>query len=117
MSTDQATDQATDQVSLKVSWELPSDICYKAQITGHMIQYGIAGSNDEVTRYFDKETTHTISELNPCAKYSVKVAAMNANGHGPFSKPKQQTTGKRGEFNFLNDYICSPMYIIMLSCI
>ena len=85
-----------DPESLKVSWRLPSDICHKELVTGHVIRYGKVGSNVE-TKNVDKETTHTISGLLACTRYSVEVAAMNANGTGPFSRPEKQVSGRRSE--------------------
>ena len=41
-------------------------------------------------------TTHTISGLVPCTKYSVKIAAMNVERTGPFSEPVVETSGEDG---------------------
>ena len=43
------------------------------------------------------DITLSISGLFARAKYSVKVAAVNANGTGPFSKSKVGTSGEDGE--------------------
>ena len=90
---------SADPASLRVSWQLPPDICYKEPITGHVIQYTRVGSKNEVTKNVDRETTHTISELIVDTKYSVRVAAKNAIGTGPFSEPEQQVSGQNSKFN------------------
>ena len=47
------------------------------------------------------DTTLTISGLFACAEYSVIVAAVNANGTGPFSKSIIETSGEDSELNYL----------------
>ena len=54
-----------------------------------------------VTKDVDEKATHTISGLFAYAKYSVRVAAKNANGTGPFSIPELQVSGEHSEFNNL----------------
>ena len=70
--------------SLYVSWQLPSD---NGPITGHVIQYTRVGSSDTITINVTSGTTHTISGLAANVQYSVKVAALNVSGTGPFSDP------------------------------
>ena len=45
------------------------------------------------------DTKVTIKGLFANAKYSVTVAAVNANGTGPFSKPVEAISGEDSEFN------------------
>ena len=60
-------------------------------------------------------TTHTISRLVPCTKYSVKVAAMNDDRIGPFCKPVVGTSGEDGKhtFAFIVLYVRIPTYELM----
>ena len=89
---------STDPASLKAHWELPSNIDEKGPITGHVIQCTRVGSDDVAINNVGRETTHTVSGLVPYTKYSVSVAAKNANGTGPFSIPEQQFSGEHSEF-------------------
>ena len=41
-------------------------------------------------------TTQTLSGLDPCTKYSVKVAAINVDRTGPFSEPVIEVSGEDG---------------------
>ena len=88
-----------DPASLRVSWQLPSDICHKGPIIGHVIQYTKIGSNCMMTMNVDSVTTHTISGLVAHTKYSIQVAAKTVNGTGPFSEPELQISGEDSEFN------------------
>ena len=92
---------STDPASLRVTWQLPSEIIYhNGPIIGHVIQYRRVESNDMMMNMIvDSGTTHTISGLVACTKYSVRVAAKTINGTGPFSEPELQVSGRNGEFN------------------
>ena len=72
------------------------EIGHSVPITGYVIQYIKDGS-----QYMIKEningTTHTISGLVACAKYAVKVAAINVGGIGPFSEQVVETSGQNGK--------------------
>ena len=48
------------------------------------------------------DTNLAISGLFACAEYSVTVAAVNANGTGPFSKPTLKTSGEDSELNYIS---------------
>ena len=64
-------------------------------ITGYVVQYARVESDDNmIVNVFDN--TLTLSGLFACAKYSVTVAAVNANGTGPFSKPVIAISGEDG---------------------
>ena len=85
-----------DPASLKVSWQPPLE-SHNAPITGYVIQYIEDGSQDMIKDIKDiNGTTHTISGLVPYTKYSVKVAAMNDDRTGPFSKPVVEISGEDG---------------------
>ena len=102
---------STDPTSLRVTWQLPSDIMYRnGPIIGHVIQYSRVGSNDTMMSItVNNGTTHTISGLVACTKYSVRVAAKTVNGTGPFSTPELQVSGGDGKFNKI--CIHAPMHV------
>jgi len=81
--------------SLRVSWQPPPQIDHNGIITGYVIEYArVGGSSDNVT-----SNTETItSRLVPFVEYSVRVAAMTANGIGPFSNAVVQRSGEDGEY-------------------
>ena len=62
-----------------------------------MIQYARVGSDDKMIVNVPNETSLTISGLFAYAEYSVTMAAVNAKGTGPFSKPAVQTSGEDSE--------------------
>ena len=86
----------TNPASLKVSWQPPLE-SYNVPIIGYVIQYIKVGLQDVIKDIKNiSETTHTISGLDPCTKYSVKVAAMNVDRIGPFSEPMVEISGEDG---------------------
>ena len=89
-----------NQAGLQISWSRPKLL----DCNGDILQYNITIDNgfdehsyivnvsDENTRRECKDIecmshNFTVSELIPHKKYSVKVAAVNVNGTGPFSNP------------------------------
>ena len=86
----------TDPASLKVSWQPPME-SHNVPVTGYVIQYFRDASQD---MFKDIEnisgTTHIISGLVPCTRYSVNVAAMNGDRIGPFSEPVIEISGEDG---------------------
>ena len=95
--------RSTDPTSLTVSWQLPLKISHNVPITGYVIQYKKNGSQDTVSNRqkvnVASGTTHTISGLVAITEYSVKVAAMNVNGTGPFSESVVGISGEDSELN------------------
>ena len=84
-----------------MSWQPPLDT-HNVPITGYVIQYVKNGSQDMIKDIENiNGTTHTISELVPCTKYLVKVAAMNGDKTGPFSKPVVEISGEDGNILLL----------------
>ena len=74
------------------------EISHNVPITGYVIQCIKDGTQDIIKDIKNiSGTTHTISGLDACTKYSVKVAAMNVDGTGPFSEPVLEISGKDSE--------------------
>ena len=95
--------RSTDPASLKILWQPPLEISHNIPITGYVIQYKKNGSQDTVSNIqkvnVASGTTHTISGLVAITEYSVKVAAMNVNGTGPFSESVVGISGEDSELN------------------
>ena len=71
-------------------------------ITGYVIQYIKDGSQDMIKDIKNiSGTTHTISKLIPCTKYSVKVAAINGDRTGPFNEAVVETSGEDGNLHIV----------------
>jgi len=81
-----------------VSWDPPPAIDHNGPISGYVIEYTRVESSDMMSVTVTSETTYTISGLVAYTNYSVRVAAMNVNGTGPFSNPVVQVSGQDGEF-------------------
>jgi len=83
--------------SLRVSWQLPPEIDRNGEITGYVIEYTrVGGSSNAVI--VSSGTMHTISGLVSFVVYSIRVAAMNIIGTGPFSDPVIELSGENSEF-------------------
>ena len=80
-----------------VSWQPPMEINHNEPITGYVIQYARVGSHDNMIVNVP-DTKLSISGLFAYAEYSITVAAVNANGTGPFSKPRLETSGEDSEY-------------------
>ena len=75
------------------------EITSNRPITGYVIQYGRIGSDDNMILNVPGGTALTISGLFACVEFSVTMAAVNAEGTGPFSKPMTATSGEDSELN------------------
>ena len=83
-----------------MSWQPPSEEHCNGPISSYVIQYARVGSDDKMIINVPNGTTpKTISGLFARAGYSVTMAAVNANGTGPFSKPIVATSGEDSELN------------------
>ena len=100
-----------------MSWQPPLEKHYIGSITSYIIQYGRVGSDDKMSINVPNDTKHTMSGLFAYVEYSVKVAAVNANGTGPFSKLVVATSGEDSELGYTT--VCLITYITscMLTCI
>ena len=88
-----------DPASLVVSWQPPLKKIGNAPITGYVIQCARDGSDDKRIMNVPNEVEHAIKGLFPYAKYSIAMAAVNANGTGPYSDPVIATSGEDSELN------------------
>ena len=84
--------------TLMVSWQPPPVIDHNGLLTGYTIHYSIVGSNDVANEIITNGTIYVISGLVRDVDYSVRVAAMNINGTGPFSNPVVQTPREDSKF-------------------
>jgi len=78
--------------SLRVSWQPPLD--NNGIITGYLIEYTMAGSNNTITESILTGNVLQLSELVPFVDYLVRVAARSTNGVGPFSNAVVQISGQ-----------------------
>ena len=86
-----------DPASLEVSWKPPMETNHDVPITGYVVQYSKDGTQDIKDIKSINATTHTISGLAACTKYSIKVAAINGDRTGPFSEPVVEVSGEDGK--------------------
>ena len=106
-----------DPGSLIVSWQPPLERNCNGSITGYVIQYGMVGSDDNMIVNVPNETTLAIPGLFAHVEYFITMAAVNANGTGPFSKPVVATSGEDGGLNYIvnniRNYVSTyiPSYI------
>ena len=89
--------KSVNRASLNVSWQPPSDIDQNGPLTGHVIHYTRVELSDMMSINVTSGTTYTISGLVAFVNYSVRVAAMNVNGTGPFSISVVQVSGQNSE--------------------
>ena len=90
-----------------MSWQPPLEIYCNVPITGYVIQYARVVADDSMIVNVHNGTTFAILGLFACAEYSVTIAAVNAYGTGPFSKPLLATSGEDSEWNYVVKYIAS----------
>ena len=81
-----------------MSWQPPLEKNCNGVITGYVIQYARVGLEDNMIENIPDYTVLTLSGLFAYAEYSVTVAAVNANGTGPFSKPIVEISGQDSEY-------------------
>ena len=106
----------TDPASLRVSWQPPLE-SHNVPITGYVIKYFKDGSQDMLKDVKNiRGTTHTISGLVACTKYSVKVAATDDDRTGPFSELMEEISGEDGNI-LLHAYDLVAMYLCINLCI
>ena len=80
--------------SLRVSWQLPPEMHRNGIITRYVIEYTRVESGDITSETVTSGMTRTISGLVSFVDYSIRVAAINVNGTGPFSDALVQESGQ-----------------------
>ena len=90
-----------------MSWKPPLEVNCNGSITGYVIQYARVKSddNDNMIVNVPNQTESVISGLFAHVEYSVTMAAVNAKGTGPFSKPVVATSGEDGGLNCIVNYV------------
>ena len=82
------------------------EISGNRQITGYVIQCARVGSDDKMIMNVPNDTElTTIPGLFAYAEYSITIAAVNAKGTGPFSKPVIAISGEDSELNYITTCI------------
>ena len=67
-------------------------------VTNYILEYTVG----DITLTTTADTTfHNLTELEPCANYSIRVAAVNAAGIGGFSESISNITEAAGELGIL----------------
>lgn len=90
---------------LVVSWKPPLVENCNGSIIGYVIQYVRVGKDiDDMIVNVPNGTTFMITGLYANAEYKVTVAAVNANGTGPFSKPITEISGEDSELTITLSY-------------
>ena len=88
-----------------MSWQPPKKENGDVPITGYVIQYARVGKDiDDMIVNVPNDTTFMITGLYANAEYKVTVAAVNANGTGPFSKPITEISGEDSELTITLSY-------------
>ena len=74
------------EVSLR--WREVACVQQNGPITGYVVRYyATHGASRDVLQKLIVTTSDIISGLTPNIEYAFQVAAINANGTGPFSEP------------------------------
>ena len=88
-----------------MSWQPPPEINGNRQVTGYVIQCAKVGSDDKMIMNVSNDIEHAIPGLFAYAEYSITIAAVNAKGTGPFSKPVIAISGEDSELNYITTCI------------
>ena len=87
---------------VELTWNLEDCRGRNGELTGYVVQYNEDHNSDDVMNKFvvliegEPSQSGTIDSLNPGTSYMFQVAAINANGTGPFSEPYCVTTLTEG---------------------
>ena len=105
---------SVNPASLMVSWQPPPLVDHNGPITGYVIQYTRVGSSDMMSVNVNSGTTYTISGLPVLTEYSVRVAAVNVDGTGPFSNPMIERSGEDSELMlYIHKISYSPNFLVI----
>ena len=75
-----------NSTAVSLSWGEVNCTERNEAITGYSVQYNIVGGMQSTTVNVTRDVTSTVIDgLITCTQYSIKVAAINSNGVGPYS--------------------------------
>jgi len=83
------------ETSITVQWDAVVCIDRNSVITGYMLRYGEASSDQREEEMIpgtgDEGGMYTITGLTPYTDYSIEVAAFSGSGTGPFATTSVET--------------------------
>ena len=89
-----------------MSWEPPLEENCDVPITGYVIQYArVEKDFDNMIVNIPNDTKFITAGLDPNTEYKITVAAVNANGTGPFSDYVFAISGEDSELNYIHRLI------------
>ena len=75
-----------NSTAISLSWGEVNCTERNGAITGYSVQYSIVGGMQSNTVNVTGDVTSTVIDgLVTCTQYSIKVAAINSNGVGPYN--------------------------------
>ena len=75
-----------NSTAISLSWGEVNCTERNGAITGYSVLYSIVGGMQSTTVNVTGDVTNTVIDgLITCTQYSIKVAAINSNGVGPYS--------------------------------
>ena len=78
----------TTSTKITVQWREVPYVSRNGDIVGYTVRYhSVSGCNNTILHNDTDTLGATLVELIPFTNYSIKVAAANVNGTGPFSTP------------------------------
>ena len=84
-----------NSTAISLSWGEVNCTKRNGAITGYSVQYSIVGGIQSTTVNVTGDVTSTVIDgLITCTQYSIKVAAINSNGVGPYSYNHTAYIGK-----------------------
>lgn len=91
----QSPSVAATATSLNISWSAPNEEDRNGDINGYVIN--VTNTDTLVTMQFTTANNEfSVNDLDPDTTYSLSVAARNANGTGPFTRPILIRTDQSG---------------------
>ncbi|KAK0424070.1 hypothetical protein QR680_008482 [Steinernema hermaphroditum] len=79
--------EAVDMSSIQLRWEPPTPEHRNGRITGYRLKYKtkLRGSKGNTLVVDGDIKDHTITNLDPGSSYTIRIAAVNQNGTGPYT--------------------------------
>ena len=102
--------------ALKITWSAVQCLDSNGAINSYVVVYtGAVGSADTLN-VPSTETSVVLTNLTPHSQYSIRVAASNKIGAGPFSDPILTST-TTGDHHMLCSTLISVIYYAINNCI